>query len=88
MDYIFYKSLVDCKVMMLNVSYDIACQWAINLRRRMNKLNSSFHIFGYHVNIRYLVPKFHLPAHIAACRTRFAFNYTKGVGCMDGEAPE
>jgi hypothetical protein len=54
----------------------------------MNKLNSSFHIFGDHMNIWYFVLKFHLPAHIAACRTQFAFNYTKGVGRMDGEAPE
>ena len=88
MDYIFYKSLVDCKVTTLNVSYNIACQWAINLWRRMNKLDSSFYIFGDHVNIRYLILKFHLPAHIAACHTWFAFNYTKGVGHTDREALE
>jgi hypothetical protein len=35
-----------------------------------------------------LVPKFHLPAHIAACRTKHSFNFTPGVGRTDGEAPE
>jgi len=27
----------------------------------------------------YLVPKFHLPAHVLPCRTRFSFNYAPGV---------
>lgn len=40
------------------------------------------------VNTKFLVPKFHLPAHIKPCRTRFSFNYTPGVGRTDGEAPE
>jgi hypothetical protein len=88
MDYLFYKGLVGSEIMTLVVSYDIACQWSINLRRRMDNIDSSFHIFSGGVNIRYLVPKFHLPAHVAACRTRYAFNYTKGVGRTDGEAPE
>lgn len=36
----------------------------------------------------FLVPKFHLPAHIAACQTKYSFNLTPGVGRTDGEAPE
>jgi len=39
-------------------------------------------------HIRYLVPKFHLPAHVEACNLGFSFNLTKGVGRTDGEAPE
>jgi hypothetical protein len=35
-----------------------------------------------------LVPKFHLPAHIAACRIKYSSNFTPGVGRTDGEAPE
>ncbi|KAG5223527.1 hypothetical protein IMY05_C0771000400 [Salix suchowensis] len=38
--------------------------------------------------VAFLVPKFHLPAHITACQTSFSFNYTPGVGRTDGEAPE
>ncbi|KAG1856429.1 hypothetical protein F4604DRAFT_1931841 [Suillus subluteus] len=34
------------------------------------------------------VPKFHLPAHIASCQTKFSFNFIKGVGWTDGKAPE
>lgn len=36
----------------------------------------------------FLVPKFHLPAHIRACQVAFSFNLTKLVGQSDGEAPE
>jgi hypothetical protein len=39
-------------------------------------------------HIRYLVPKFHLPAHVEACNLAFSFNLTRGVGRTDGEAPE
>jgi hypothetical protein len=38
--------------------------------------------------VKKLVPKFHLPAHIEKCQVNFSFNYTKGVGRTDGEAPE
>ncbi|PBK91046.1 hypothetical protein ARMGADRAFT_1032119 [Armillaria gallica] len=39
-------------------------------------------------NILYLVPKFHLPAHVLKCRDNFFFNFSAGVGHTDGEAPE
>ncbi|KAG1729315.1 uncharacterized protein EDB91DRAFT_1239238 [Suillus paluster] len=38
--------------------------------------------------VRFFVPKFHINAHTPACQTNFSFNYSKGVGRMDGEAPE
>jgi len=54
----------------------------------MNNIDSSLHIFSGGVNIQYLVPKFHLPAHVVACHTWYAFNYMKGMGQTDGKAPE
>ncbi|KAG1775334.1 hypothetical protein EV702DRAFT_1180336 [Suillus placidus] len=47
-----------------------------------------FHLNHNEKVITFLVPKFHLPAHIAPCQTRFSFNFIKGVGQMDGEALE
>lgn len=38
--------------------------------------------------IRFFIPKFHLPAHIMACQTKFSFNFSKNVGYTDGKAPE
>ncbi len=39
-------------------------------------------------NITFLVPKFHLMAHIEKCQRTHSFNKTLGVGQTDGEAPE
>ena len=40
------------------------------------------------VDIHFLVPEFHLPAHIEKCQQFFSFNYAKFVGQTDGEALE
>ncbi|KAG2046999.1 hypothetical protein BDR06DRAFT_1014253 [Suillus hirtellus] len=47
-----------------------------------------YHIDHNHKVVMFLVPKFHLPVHIASCQTKFSFNFIKGVGRTDGEAPE
>lgn len=73
------------------ISYDIVCQWSINLRQRMKdyvESASDFFLFRDDAKVTFLVPKFHLPAHIAKCRTGFSFNLTKNVGRTEGEAPE
>jgi hypothetical protein len=36
----------------------------------------------------FLVPKFHLPAHVTFCQVTYSHNLIKGVGRTDGEAPE
>jgi hypothetical protein len=38
--------------------------------------------------ITFLVPKFHLPAHILACHIAYSFNLTPNVGRTDGEGVE
>jgi hypothetical protein len=40
------------------------------------------------MQIIFLVPKFHLPAHIEYCHNNFSFNLTQYVANTDGEAPE
>ncbi|KAF8875708.1 hypothetical protein BD779DRAFT_1613396 [Infundibulicybe gibba] len=70
------------------VSYDIVCQWSVHLKKCMFALDHTFDVLNGGVLIKFLVPKFHLPAHVAACRTQFSFNLTKGVGRTDGKAPE
>ena len=89
MDYVFFLSLQGSEVIEIVVSYDIACQWSVNIWQRMNEYphwmctdhagNKSFY---------FLIPKFHLPAHIMACQTTFSFNFNRFVGRTDGEAPE
>jgi len=88
MDYLFFLSLKGDDELPLVVSYDIACQWFKYLRERMDNYSEYIRIDLDNRKITFLVPKFHLPAHIAACQIAFSFHLTKGVGNTDGEAPE
>ncbi|KIY52531.1 hypothetical protein FISHEDRAFT_69789 [Fistulina hepatica ATCC 64428] len=40
------------------------------------------------VTWNWLVPKFHLIAHVLKCRLNFSFNFERDVGHTEGEAPE
>ncbi|KAF6749650.1 hypothetical protein DFP72DRAFT_818655, partial [Ephemerocybe angulata] len=91
MDFIFHWSLVIMALGLLQtffISYDIACQWSKALIARITAIDPTSPILQSNVKARFLVPKFHLPAHIAACQTKFAFMFTPGAGLGDGEAPE
>lgn len=70
------------------VSYDIVCQWSVHLWERMWCLPECIQIDREGKNFVFLIPKFHLPAHVERCQTRYSFNLTPGVGRTDGEAPE
>ncbi|KAF6746394.1 hypothetical protein DFP72DRAFT_823183 [Ephemerocybe angulata] len=91
MDYILHWSLVVLALGLIKtfiISYDIACQWSINLMRRLKSIDTKSPLLNDKVKTRYVVPKFHLPAHIAPCQTKFAFMLTPGAGLGDGEAAE
>ncbi|KAG1765287.1 hypothetical protein EV702DRAFT_1182508 [Suillus placidus] len=73
MDYLFFSSMCSSRdVHVLNISYDIACQWNKNLWSRMLAFPHKYHIKHDEKVITFFVPKFHLPY----------------VGRTDGEAPE
>ncbi|TFK59939.1 hypothetical protein BDN72DRAFT_780066 [Pluteus cervinus] len=92
MDYLFLLSLNQKELQELIdlvVSYDIACQWWINLLKRMLNYSKAIQMDGGKLqSFTYLVPKFHLPAHITSCQTRYSFNFHQHVGRTDGESPE
>lgn len=91
MDFIVHWGVVIFALTFLQtffISYDIACQWSINFIERLRAMNVTSPFLQPGVDIRYVVPKFHLPAHIPACQTKFAFMFNWGCGLGDGEAPE
>ncbi|KAG1726114.1 hypothetical protein EDB19DRAFT_1897694 [Suillus lakei] len=89
MDYLFFSSMrSSADVSVLNISYNITCQWSKHIWTRMSTFPHQYHIQHHEKSITFLVPKFHLPAHVAKCQTSFSFNFIKGVGHTDGEAPE
>ncbi|KAJ7891640.1 hypothetical protein B0H14DRAFT_2560696 [Mycena olivaceomarginata] len=88
MDYMFFMSLMGSLVLWLYVSYDIACQWYKNIWVRMQIFEKEAQFKRNEKKDVFLVPKFHLPAHIERCNIDFSFNLTRFVGRTDGEAPE
>ena len=70
------------------VSYDIMCQWGLNLRKRLKGFPlENAERLDDHIVAR-VVPKFHLAAHKETCRVNFSLNYEPGVGRSDMEGPE
>jgi hypothetical protein len=89
MDYLFYSSLKNTSITNMVISYDIACQWRQNFVTRMSLcFPGAWAVNRSDVALRFVVPKFHLPAHIEKCHRDYSFNYTPGVGRTNGEAPE
>ncbi|KAJ7646891.1 hypothetical protein FB45DRAFT_1019176 [Roridomyces roridus] len=88
MDYIFFMGLAGSEVAELYVSYDIACQWHKNIWERMKTFDQGVRFRNGQKYCVFLIPKFHLPAHIEACNIMFSFHLTRFVGMTDGEAPE
>ncbi|SJL15638.1 uncharacterized protein ARMOST_19142 [Armillaria ostoyae] len=78
MDYFVLSTLID----------DTPPDLHKNLFARISKYPESLQPKQLERNILYLVPKFHLPAHILKCRDNFLFNFSAKVGRTDGEAPE
>ncbi|KAJ6447694.1 hypothetical protein C8R45DRAFT_948402 [Mycena sanguinolenta] len=91
MDYMLWKSLDGYDdLVQLIVSYDIVCQWSINIWVRLARYKPELREragTGYRYWV-WLIPKFHLPAHIEACNILYSFNLTPYVAQTDGEAPE
>ncbi|KAG1902460.1 uncharacterized protein F5891DRAFT_978759 [Suillus fuscotomentosus] len=89
MDYMFFSSMQSASMLqVINISYNIACQWSKNLRTCMSAFPQQHHLAHNTKTITFLVPKFHLPAHILSCQTTYSFNFIKGVGRTNGKAPE
>lgn len=89
MDYTFAIALREfVDVDRILISYDIACQWFVNLALRMRKLwpeeikpPSTFTAVP-------AIPKFHLPGHGQEKHEEFSLNIIPGVGWTDAEGPE
>lgn len=87
MDFIFAFAVRATQLLMIAISYDIACQWFIHLFSRMQMWPSELRLrTGLHV--RPLIPKFHEPAHKDKDHEQYSFNLADGLGLSDGECPE
>ncbi|KAG1898330.1 uncharacterized protein F5891DRAFT_902314, partial [Suillus fuscotomentosus] len=90
MDFIFFSTIIPLLLLNVVISYNIACQWKINLLDRMNKLpeNMCIPVAVAMSVFMFGIPKFHASAHDDGCSIPHSLNLMPGVGQTDGEGIE
>ncbi|TFK79956.1 hypothetical protein K466DRAFT_504721 [Polyporus arcularius HHB13444] len=87
MDYLVFSTILGV-VLMLLISYDIACQWHKKLpRRALHELPAHIRTDISEKEIRYAIPKKHIRVH-GPNHSRFSFNFIRWVGRTYAEGIE
>lgn len=91
-DYAFASAIsreLEAGIPHIVVTYDIACQWGVNLRRRLLKYRATKGLnYASLRSLRFAVPKFHLIGHGKPCHLDFNLAFMRGVGMTHGESVE
>ena len=85
MDYIFWSVLRRHGSTDIVASYDIACQYGVKFRERMQKFGSMSHALSPKVTLEFVIPMFHIIAHVDKCQTRHSLHYQPLMARTDGE---
>ncbi|KAJ7076953.1 hypothetical protein C8R43DRAFT_966146 [Mycena crocata] len=88
MDYIVMSALAGFALVMLTLSYDIACQWKINLPTRMGKLPQHLQLDLDKIELQCGLPVWHASSHEKSCQYLNSLSFLWGVGKSDGEGIE
>ncbi|KAF8129441.1 hypothetical protein K438DRAFT_2136914 [Mycena galopus ATCC 62051] len=88
MDFLLLGCLIGFRLLLLILSYDIACQYAINFWRCMTGLPERMRLSIPPSNVWWKVPNFHLPDHKHVCHSPYSFHWTPGVGLSHGDGVE
>ncbi|EIM90992.1 uncharacterized protein STEHIDRAFT_44851, partial [Stereum hirsutum FP-91666 SS1] len=88
MDYIFLASIIGIMLLALVSSYDIGCQWSINFWERMAEMPDHLQMADSIINILFVVPAFHLEAHIEKCKPLFSPRFSRWLALTEFEAIE
>ncbi|KAF8221954.1 hypothetical protein L208DRAFT_641092 [Tricholoma matsutake] len=88
MDYFFLSTLQHNPPDRILISYDISCQWARNIKKQLLAYPIFLAAIFWTLFITYVIPKFHLAAHVLLCQASFSLNFTPHVARTDREAPE
>ena len=68
------------------VIYDVACQWSLNFKKRLE--GSPYLDVPEGISLIPAVGKWHLGAHIPECFPKYSLNFIDGIGQIDGEILE
>ncbi|KAJ6448052.1 hypothetical protein C8R47DRAFT_1085105 [Mycena vitilis] len=88
MDYIVMSCLAGFALLMLTISYDIACQWKVNLPTRNAKLPKAIRLDLDKVEVQCGLPVWHASSHETDCKDENSLSVLPGVGKSDGEGVE
>ncbi|KAJ7465326.1 hypothetical protein B0H11DRAFT_2159688 [Mycena galericulata] len=88
MDFLLLSALMTFGLLCVVVSYDIACQYAINFWQRMSEMPEPMRLKLAPSNVWWKVPNFHLPAHKKKCHSPYSFHWMWGAGMTHGEGVE
>lgn len=88
MDFVFLSAILNIILLYIFISYDIACQWSVNLLRRAKLFPPVLGSILDRVQLTFGIPKFHLPAHGSKCRSKFSLNFVDNWARVDGEGIE
>lgn len=87
MDFCVLSTLHDVEVTTLYLSYDIACQWFVNLPKRMEEYPHRLQV-NPNLVIIVAIPKLHLVGHGPKCQTIYSLNFIPGSARTCGESIE
>ncbi|KAJ7429980.1 hypothetical protein B0H11DRAFT_1765938 [Mycena galericulata] len=88
MDYIVMAAVAGLALMMLTISYDIACQWRKNLPERLKKLPPAIRLDLTRTELQTGLPVWHASSHEMECSNKNSLSFLAGVGKSDGEGVE
>ncbi|KAJ7834491.1 hypothetical protein B0H13DRAFT_2426871 [Mycena leptocephala] len=88
MDYIVMAALAGFSLMLLTISYDIACQWKVHLVERTARLPAELRLPLDDIKLQCALPVWHAGSHNEDCRDANSLSFKPGVGKSDGEGVE
>ncbi|KAJ6465540.1 hypothetical protein C8R47DRAFT_1235772 [Mycena vitilis] len=88
MDFIVMSALAGFCLLLLTISYDIACQWKLNLPERMEELPETMRLDLKATKVQCALPVWHAASHNSDCQDANSLSLKPGVGKSDGEGVE
>ncbi|KAJ7314160.1 hypothetical protein DFH08DRAFT_972914 [Mycena albidolilacea] len=86
-DFIVMAALAGLSLLLLTISYDIACQWKIHLKERLEKLPTDMQL-AQDIKVQCALPVWHAGSHNEPCQNENSLSFKPGVGKSDGEGVE
>jgi hypothetical protein len=88
MDWILFSAIMTLVFLYLTISYDISCQWKLNLPDRLSHLPPHMQQDLNAKVVQFGLPVWHAESHTPNCRDNNHLRYRRGVGKTDGEGIE